>query len=113
MYIHIYTYTHIHIYTHIHTRIHIHTQHTYIYIYIIYIYIYIYIKSGSGEMSQQLRALVALTKDPGPVPSTHIAASSICNSKSRETKVLLASEGTGHTCGAQTYIWAKTLTHIK
>lgn len=31
-------------------------------------------QSGTGEMTQWLRALAALPEDPGLIPSTHVAA---------------------------------------
>jgi hypothetical protein len=38
---------------------------------------------GTGEMAQQLRALVALSKDQNSVPSTHFRKFiTICNSSS-------------------------------
>jgi hypothetical protein len=37
---------------------------------------------GAGEMVQWLRALSVLPKDPGLIPSTHMAAQAVCNSSS-------------------------------
>jgi hypothetical protein len=54
-------------------------SHSFIYIYS-YIYIYIFFLQA-GDMGQQLRALVALPKDLGSNPSTHISAHN-CNSSS-------------------------------
>lgn len=47
------------------------------------------------EMAQQVRALTALTKNPGLIPSTHIATKNNCNYSSKKIgSPLQASEGT-------------------
>ena len=74
-------------------------------------YICLLVNRGEGgveEMSQWLKALVALLRDHVQfiAPTWHLTI--ICNSSSRGAHILfVASVGTKHTCGAQTYMQAK------
>lgn len=64
-------------------------------------------------MAQQLRAHVLL-EDRGFISSSHIVFSTICNSSFRTSDALLwplASVGTSHACGTQTYMQAKHPKH--
>jgi hypothetical protein len=47
---------------------------------------------GAKEMTQWLRALVALAENPGLIPSTHMAAHSICNSSPKESDTFWPSQ---------------------
>lgn len=53
-------------------------------------------------MAQQLQALLALAKDPGSIPSTHVVLTD-----SGDLTPSLASLGTKHACDSLTNIQAK------
>lgn len=60
------------------------------------------------EMAQGLRSVAVLPEDIGSVPSIHMDANNCLQPQfQRSIYLLLAFEGTGHTCGRQTYIQAK------
>jgi hypothetical protein len=56
----------------------------------------------AGEMARQLRALIALAKDLGSIPSTHIVVRIYLNSSSRGPS---AFSDTKYLPDAQTYMW--------
>jgi hypothetical protein len=63
-------------------------------------------EGGAGEMALWLRALATPVEDPDLVPSTHTTAHNH-QQLQRNNHSFLASLGTRHTCGAQTYTQAK------
>lgn len=82
---------------------------------------------GVGEMATKLRALASLQEDPDPIPSSHLAAHTVCYSSSKESDtILLASVGMGmdvvhrHTCWPNTHTYKcrmkkvhKTINHTR
>ena len=57
-------------------------------------------------MAQWLRTLTILSEDLGLTPNTHMVAITVCNSSSKGSSVLIATD-TRYVSGVQTYMQAK------
>jgi hypothetical protein len=64
--------------------------------------------SVTGGMAKRLQALAALPENPASIPSTHTVAHNLLEYQFHEIQCsLLASSGSVHTRGVQTYVQAK------
>jgi hypothetical protein len=57
-------------------------------------------------MAQRLRTLTVLPEDLGLTPNTHMVATTVCNSSSKGSSVLIATD-TRYVSGVKTYMQAK------
>lgn len=75
-------------------------------------FIYLFVRNnGADKTAHQLRALVALTKDLGLIPSTHVWLTTICNPIPGDKAPASGLGGHVHICGTQTYVQANIHTH--